>query len=298
MQSVGILRGLFVGLAMACLFVSSANGQTAEQTQAQEQTQTQAQTDSQTEAVVSPTQQQPVVPRVKYNSAPDWENFRRLQQEEALTNANGTSAADVYFSEEKRAQEQAYQQRILKRKQYWEEYDQTYKGGFGAAAGYLERYDYNNSRQPYKGMVLSGFALKENAVHKFEFSLLDSELEALGPGNPRPATRHWDLVYTYEDFEKYSQVAHTRYFLPAVGVRLKESLTVTCKNKRSHCFYTTHEDWDIQTRSDEVLPLIGFVTGFAVYNRYLHMDLNFNLLSDTDSIYLGWALSLGGVYAR
>ncbi len=298
MQSVEKWSGLFVGLAMTCLYVSPVVAQTDDQAKTQTQAQTQTIADSQSEPTVSSKPKQPVIPRVKYNGAPDWENFRRLQQEGAPIESNSSATSEAYFSEEKRAREREYQQRLLNRKQYWEDYNQAYNGGLGVGVGYLERYDYYNSKQPYKGLVLSGYVLGENAAHKLEFSWLASELEVLGPGNPQPATRHWDLLYTVEDFETFSQLAFTRYFSPAVGLRLKENLTVTCKNKRSHCFYSTYEDWDIESRHEEVLPLFGFVTGFVVYNRYLHADISFNALGDSDSIYLGWSLSVGGVYAH
>ena len=170
--------------------------------------------------------------------------------------------------------------------------DSRFIGNVGLSVSYLQRYNPYDSRKPFKGPALTGYWADSDNLHKLELSVLDSELEVLGPGVPRKAERIWDVIYSFDDYQTLRQLTGG-YLAPSIGLRLKEKLTVTCKNKRSHCFYATGNDWDIEGRSEEIRPTFGGYSGFRLYGRYLVYDMNLHAMTDFEDTYLSWSIGLG-----
>lgn len=167
-----------------------------------------------------------------------------------------------------------------------------FNNNLGLSISYLQRYNPEDSRKPFKGPTLAGYWADAGKLHKLELSVLDSELEVLGPGVPRDAERTWDAIYSFDNFKELRNLTGV-YFNPSVGLRLKEKLTVTCKDRRSHCFYATHEDWSVEDRTTRILPTLGAYTGFRVYSRYLVYDMNIHAMTDFEDTYLSWSVGIG-----
>lgn len=167
-----------------------------------------------------------------------------------------------------------------------------FNGNYGISVSYMQRYNPYDSRKPFKGPALTGYWADAGDLHKLELSVLDSELEVLGPGVPRTAERIWDVIYSFDDHQTLRQLTGG-YLAPSVGLRLKEKLSVTCKSKRSHCFYATGNDWDVEGRSEEIRPTFGGYAGFRLYGRYLVYDMNLHAVTDLEDTYLSWSIGVG-----
>lgn len=176
--------------------------------------------------------------------------------------------------------------------------DEAHRVWFGA--GYLGALSYAESISPIMGPMLVGYARKDSRLHQLEVSRQQPKVDVLAPYRSRSVDQLWDLIYTWDTvnsydipkFKQYGQFSKA-YFQPAFGLRLKEKLEVTCRNKRTHCFHATYRDWDIEERKETILPLIGFRLGGRVVQKYFIVDTYTQLATDTEDTYLSVVATVG-----
>lgn len=118
-------------------------------------------------------------------------------------------------------------------------------------------------------------------------------LQVLTPVNVRKAQRNWDVEYSWDEFG-YSNKVINMYLAPLVGGKIKEKLTVTCRDQERVCFDSYISDWKIKDKKQQLRPLIGLNSGIRI--KLLHVVANANVLLKTDfeDTYYGIEITLGG----
>jgi hypothetical protein len=167
--------------------------------------------------------------------------------------------------------------------------DLRYGGGLGASV-----YDtLDGESKPFRGNLLY-FSWSEN-LKSNRITLRESThgLQVLTPVNVKKSQRNWDVEYSWDEFGYSSRVIDF-YLSPIVGGKIKEELTVTCREQGKVCFDSYIESWKITDKKQTLRPLVGLNSG--VRFKLFHMVANANLFLKTDfqDSYYGIEISLGG----
>jgi hypothetical protein len=167
--------------------------------------------------------------------------------------------------------------------------DLRYGGGIGASL-----YDtFDGESKPFRGNLLYLSWSRNLKSNRLTLRESTQGLQVLTPINTKKAQRNWDVEYSWDEFG-YSNRVIDLYFSPIVGGKVKEELTVTCREQQKVCFDSYIENWKITDKKQELRPLIGLSSGVRV--KLFHMVANFNVLLKTDfqDNYYGIEMSFGG----
>lgn len=167
--------------------------------------------------------------------------------------------------------------------------DLRYGGGIG-----VPFYDtFDGESKPFRGNSIY-FSWSEN-LKSNRLTLRQSThgLQVLTSVNEKQAQRNWDLEYSWDEFG-YSNRVVDLYLSPVLGGKVKEKLSVKCRERDKVCFDSFIEEWQVADKKQELRPLIGLNSGVRV--KLFHMVANFNVLLKTDfqDSYYGIEMSFGG----
>lgn len=167
--------------------------------------------------------------------------------------------------------------------------DLRYGGGIGAPF-----YDtFEGESKQFRGNLIY-FSWRDN-YRSNQLTLRQSThgLQVLTSVNDRQAQRNWDLEYSWDEFSNSNKVIDF-YFAPVLGGKIKERLSVKCREKGKVCFDSFIDEWEVTDKKQELRPLVGLNSG--VRFKLFHVVINSNVFIKTDfeDSYYGIEITLGG----
>lgn len=119
-------------------------------------------------------------------------------------------------------------------------------------------------------------------------------LQVVTPVNGKHVQRNWDVEYSWDAASRGNKQLNI-YMAPVLGGKVKEKLTVKCRNQGEVCFDSYMSDWKITDTKQKILPVIGLNTGFRLmlYKSHIVTNTNLFLKTDLEDTYYGMEISLG-----
>ena len=164
-----------------------------------------------------------------------------------------------------------------------------YGGGIGASF-----YDtIEGESKAFRGNLIY-FSWQENSK-KSRLTLRESAhgLQVLTSVNTKQAQRNWDVEYSWDEYA-YSNQVIDMYLSPIIGGKVKEELTVKCRETDRVCFDSYIENWKITDKKQELIPLIGLQSGVRIKRFHVVINPQVFLKTDFEDIYYGIEIALGG----
>jgi hypothetical protein len=164
-----------------------------------------------------------------------------------------------------------------------------YGGGIGASF-----YDtIEGESKAFRGNIIY-FSWQENSK-KSRLTLRESAhgLQVLTSVNTKQAQRNWDLEYSWDEYGYSNQVIDL-YLSPMIGGKVKEELTVKCRETDRVCFDSFIDDWKITDKKQELRPLLGLQTGIRIKRFHVVINPQIFLKTDFENTYYGIEITLGG----
>jgi hypothetical protein len=164
-----------------------------------------------------------------------------------------------------------------------------YGGGIGASF-----YDtIEGESKAFRGNLLY-FSWQESH-RKSRLTLRESAhgLQVLTSVNTKQAQRNWDVEYSWDEYGYSNQVIDL-YLSPMIGGKVKEELTVKCRDTDRVCFDSFIDDWKITDKKQQLRPLLGLQTGIRIKRFHMVINPQIFLKTDFEDIYYGIEITLGG----
>jgi hypothetical protein len=164
-----------------------------------------------------------------------------------------------------------------------------YGGGIGVPS-----YDtFDGESKPFRGNSIY-FSWSDN-LKSNRLTLRESThgLQVVTSVNTKQAQRNWDLEYSWDEFG-YSNRVIDLYIAPILGGKVKDKLSVKCREQDKVCFNSFIDEWKVTDKKQELRPLIGLNSGVRV--KLFHVVINGNVFIKTDfeDSYYGIEVTLGG----
>jgi len=169
--------------------------------------------------------------------------------------------------------------------------DLRYGGGIGAS--FYDTID--GESKPFRGNLLY-FSWQED-TKKSRLTVRESAqgLQVLTSVNTRQAQKNWDVEYSWDWNEfSYSNQVIDMYLSPMIGGKVKEELTVKCRDKDRVCFDSYIESWKITDKKQRLRPLIGLQSGVRIKRFHMVINPQVFIKTDFEDTYYGIEITLGG----
>ncbi len=170
-----------------------------------------------------------------------------------------------------------------------EENDLRYGGGIGASF-----YDtIEGESKAFRGNLLYFSWQEKHKKSRLTFRKSAHGLQVLTSVNTKQAQRNWDLEYSWDEYA-YSNQVIDMYLSPMIGGKVKEELTVKCRDKDRVCFDSYIESWKITDKKQRLRPLIGLQSGVRIKRFHMVINPQVFIKTDFEDTYYGIEITLGG----